>query len=376
MLSRQLTQIIFALMGAALLASAQTAMAAGTVAGTSISNLATVNYQISGVSQPANVSNTVSFVVDRKINLTAVNVDAAAVQVSPGSSDNVLRFTVTNTGNGTQDFLPSAIAVVIGQAAKFGGLLDGLDATATTAYVDSNGNGVYETGVDTATYIDELVPDASKTVFIVATFGIGLTNGVIASYHLLAQALAGGAGGSQGAVLAETGAETPGIVDTVFGDGQGTATASDASRDAMYSAQSDYVVQTANLTITKASTVISDPLNGAVLPKAIPGAVVEYTVTISNGAGGATVTSVTLGDSLAAEIVAGHLAFDLNTYAAGKGIRVTAPNINGGAALDLTNASDGDQGDWNLTTANTVTVGGIQLLPAESAIIKFRVTVQ
>lgn len=376
MLSRQLIQIIFALIAAALLASSQTAMAAGTIAGTSISNLATVNYQIGGISQPANVSNTVSFVVDRKINLTVVNVDAAAVQVSPGSSGNVLRFTATNTGNSPQDFLPSAIAVVTGQAAKFGGLFDGLDATVATVYVDSNSNGVYEVGVDTATYIDELAPDASSTVFIVATFPTGLTNGTIASYHLLAQALAGGAGGSQGAVLAESGAETPAVVDTVFGDGQGTATASDALRDAKYSAQCDYVIQAANLTITKSSIVISDPMNGTTLPKAIPGAVVEYSITISNGAGGATVTSVTLGDSLAAEIVASHLAFNLNTYAAGKGIRVIAPNINGGVALDLTNASDADQGDWNLTTANTVTVSGIQLLPTESATVKFRVTIQ
>ena len=197
MQSRHLTRIIFALMGIALLVSTQTAMAAGTVAGTTIANFATVNYQVGGISQTPLNSNTVSFVVDRKINLTVATVDVAAVSISPGSSANVLTFTVTNTGNGTQDFLPSTIAVVPGQPAKFGVLLDGLDATSATAYVDGNANGTYEAGADTATYIDELAPDGVKTVFIVSTFPLGLTNGVIASYHLLAQALAGGGPGAQ-----------------------------------------------------------------------------------------------------------------------------------------------------------------------------------
>lgn len=377
MLPKYLGKIVYVLLGVVLLGSLQTAMAAGTVAGTTISNAATVNYLVGGVSQPAIVSNTVDFVVDRKINLTAATLDVAAVPVAPGSSGNVLKFTVTNNGNGTQDFQLGGIAVTTGAAAKFGGLLDAVDATSVAAYADSNANGTYEAGLDTVTYIDELAPDASKTVFLVATFPTGQANGSISSYHLLAEARVGGAAAALGAVLTETaGADTPGSVDIVFADGQGSATASDASRDAKHSSQSDYVINGANLSIAKTSTVISDPFNAGVNPKAIPGAVVEYTITVTNAAGGASATGITVSDSLNAEIVATRLAFNANTYAAGQGIQVTAPNINGGAPLNLTNASDGDVGDWNVSGANTVTVSGISLNATESATIKFRVTIQ
>jgi uncharacterized repeat protein (TIGR01451 family) len=39
---------------------------------------------------------------------------------------------------------------------------------------------------------------------------------------------------------------------------------------------------TATLTVVKTSTIVSDPINGTTNPKAIPGAVVRYTVTITN----------------------------------------------------------------------------------------------
>ena len=41
-------------------------------------------------------------------------------------------------------------------------------------------------------------------------------------------------------------------------------------------------VSTANLVVTKTSTVISDPVNGTVNPKLIPGAVVEYAISVTN----------------------------------------------------------------------------------------------
>ncbi|HFC52993.1 MAG TPA: DUF11 domain-containing protein [Gammaproteobacteria bacterium] len=128
----------------------------------------------------------------------------------------------------------------------------------------------------------------------------------------------------------------------------------------------------ANITASKSSTVISDPVNGTNNPKRIPGAVVEYTITVTNTAG-AQATNVTVTDDLSAE--AATLAFLADGYAAGKGIRVTAPNINGGATLNLTNVADSDQGSYNSTT-RTVTVNGIVLNAGEQAIVSFRVTIQ
>jgi uncharacterized repeat protein (TIGR01451 family) len=374
-INRTLLGLLLALLAS--LAGMPSALAAGTLAGTSISNSATVNYQVGGVSQPAINSPAVSFVVDRKINLTVSTNDVAAISVTPGTSGNVLTFTVTNNGNDTQDFALSAIAVSTGGASKFGGN-DNIDAGSVAVFVDVNGNGTYEAGTDTATFIDELAPDASKKVFIVATFPTGLNNGDIASYHLLAEARAGQTAGSLGGALTQTaGADTPGSVDVVFADGQGSATASDSPRDAKHSSQSDYKIVAATLTVTKTSAVISDPFNGTTNPKAIPGAVIEFTITITNAAGGATATNITMSDSLNTEIVAGHLAFNTQYNATpGKGILITAPNLFGGAATELTNAADADTGDWNLTAVNTVTVSGITLTASQTATVKFRATIQ
>ena len=62
----------------------QNAQAAGTVANTTISNTATVNYTVGGVAQTAINSNTSTFLVDRKVNL---NVTAGTgTTTTPGSS--------------------------------------------------------------------------------------------------------------------------------------------------------------------------------------------------------------------------------------------------------------------------------------------------
>jgi len=349
---------------------------AGTAAGTTISNQATVNYQVGGIAQTAVNSNNYQFLVDRKINLTIATTDVAAVSVIPGASNKVLTFTLQNTGNGTQDFALSAVARVGGTGA-FGGT-DNINAASVAVRVESGAHAGYQPGEDTATYVDELAADGTATVYIVGDFSSGTyTNGQIASYHLLAEARVGGAASSLGAALTETaGADTPGTVDIVFADGQGSDTADDVARDAKYSKDSDYIITAASITVVKSSTVVSDPFNGTTNPKAIPGATIEFTITLTNAAGASTATGIAFSDSLNSEITGGTLAFLPNGYAAAKGIQVTAPNINSGSALALTNASDGDQGDWNVTGANTVTVGGIQLAANESATIKFRVVIQ
>lgn len=61
--------------------------------------------------------------------------------------------------------------------------------------------------------------------------------------------------------------------------------------------------QIALLEITKTSNVISDPVNGTTNPKAIPGAVVEYVITVRNvGAGTVDASSIVLVDVMPAEM--------------------------------------------------------------------------
>jgi uncharacterized repeat protein (TIGR01451 family) len=364
------------LTGAFLLIASVRGYAAGTAAGTTVSNQASLSFEVLGISQTPVTSNVYDFVVDRKIDLTVATTDVAEVQVAPGSTGNLLTFTVENTGNDTQDFALSAVARVGGTAA-FGGT-DNVNAASVAVFVESGATPGYQVGEDTATFIDELAADGTGTAYIVGNFATGsYNNGDIASYHLLVEGRAGGGASSLGAALSETaGGDTPGTVDTVFADGQGSDTTNDAARDAKFSDDSDYLVSAANLTVTKTSVVVSDPSNGTTNPKAIPGAIIEYTVTISNASGAATASNITFSDSLASEITAGSVAFDTNAYAAGVGIKVTAPNINGGVEKELTNVGSDDEGDFNVTAANTITVTGITIAATESATVVFRVEVQ
>ena len=131
------------------------------------------------------------------------------------------------------------------------------------------------------------------------------------------------------------------------------------------------MVQTAALTITKTSRVVMDPFNGTTDPKAIPGATIEYTVRIDN-AGPATATSVTVTDDLSTEIGAGTVAFDATAYSGVSGVRL---DINGAGFVNLTNANDPDQGEWDDTSANTVIVNTITLTTGQFAEVQYRVIV-
>jgi uncharacterized repeat protein (TIGR01451 family) len=354
----------------------QQAMAAGTASDTDIDNQATVNYSVGGTAQTPIDSNTATFKVDNKVDLMVAEDDSDYTVVVPGAENQALTFTVSNTGNTVQDFHLSAANW---DTDPHGGT-DNFEAdTPFTFYLESGATNGFQSGEDTlVTYIDELAPWAAAgdevTVYVVADMPSDPENGDIAACTLTATARAGGSSGSLGAVLVETaGADTAGV-DIVFADGTGDTDG--PTRDAAYSDSDAYLVESADLTVDKTSTVISDPINNTTDPKAIPGAIVEYTITVTNAAGAATATSITVTDSLDTEITNGTLAFEVNGYDTGKGIELTTPNLYGGAATELTNAGSDDEGDFNITTANTVTVTGIELAASEQATIKFRVEVQ
>lgn len=278
---------------ALVLTNASPAFAAGTAAGSTITNTVTVNYQVGTVAQTATGASN-AFTVDRKVNLTVAEVGTTTTQVSPGQTAAVTTFTVTNTTNATLDFALVAAQQTGGAGAHSN--TDNFDATNVKIYVDTNGNGSYDAGTDTlVTYLDELAADASKTVFVVVDIPLGRVTNDVAAVTLTATGREGGTAASQGVALTETtGANTAGM-DTVFADGAG---ATDAARNADHSAKDDYTVLAAALTITKLSTVISDPVNLGTNPKAIPGATIEYCIVVSNAAGSATANNVAISDPL------------------------------------------------------------------------------
>ena len=268
------------------------AFATGTQAGSTITNTVQVNYQVGGVAQNQ-IAASDSFTVDRKVNLTVAEVGSSTTQVSPGQLAAVTTFSVTNSSNATLDFA-LAVSQQTGGAGAHSNT-DNFDATNLRIYVDTNGNGVYDAGDTQVTYLDELAADTSRTVFVVADIPLGRATNDVAAVTLTATGREGGTAGTQGVALVQsTGSNTAGM-DTVFADGAG---ATDAARDASYSAKDDYTVLAAALTVTKVSRIVSDPFNGTTNPKMIPGATIEYCISVANASGGANATNVALSDVL------------------------------------------------------------------------------
>jgi uncharacterized repeat protein (TIGR01451 family) len=273
------------------------AFATGTDAGSTIANTVTLNYQVGGIAQTA-IQATDNIIVDRKVSLTVAEVGSVTTSVSPGQTAAVTTFTVTNTSNATID-IGLVAAQQAGGTAAHGGT-DAFDLTGLGMFRDTNANGVYDVGTDTAvTYLDELAEDGVATIFIVGNVPIGATNGQVAGVTLTGTAQASGAAGTQGANLAATaGANTAGV-DTVLADAAGLA--GDVASDGRSSDDDDYTVSAPLMSVFKTSRVISDPINGTTNPKMIPGAVVEYCLIAVNATGGATATNVALSDPLPAQ---------------------------------------------------------------------------
>ena len=305
------------------LGTTQVVTAIGTPSGTTVDNTATLDYSVGGINQIQIVSNTVSFVVDNKIDLTVTTVDGAAVVVNPGSTAMVLTYTVANTGNTTQDYSLAAQA----GAGVFYGETDNFDATNVQVFVDANGNGIYEAGTDNSSYIDELAEDMSVTVFIVADIPIDRVDQDAAIYDLIAQTAQGGAAGVQGADILSDDAgipDDPATVQIVFADLAGSV---DGAYDGRFSSRDVYVVGSAVLAVVKSSAVILDPFNGASNPKAIPGATVHYVIDVAN-------TGTTNADAV---VVQDQIPANTTFVSAS----VTTSNSNGGATITVEYSADG-----------------------------------
>jgi len=353
MLRHDLKRVAGALATAALLwSTAGTAAAAGTDAGTVISNTATVDYSVNAVAQPTVTSTAVDFVVDRLVDLTVTSVPVTYVAMTP-NTDGAFLFTLTNTSNADLGFNLSAAN---NATDPFGGV-DNFDPSALTTVVDAGVIGTYEPLVDTATTVDVLAEDGSVGIWVVATIPGGQGNGDIAAVTLTATARETTANGGA-ALVEEPNPEDPATMETVFGDGAGDT---DAANAADFSDSGAYQVESADVTIAKTETLISDPVNGAA-PNArhIPGAIVEYEITVTNDAGSAlSATTLTISD-----VLPGDVLFEPDTYAVGFGI-----DLDGVAQ---SNALDLDQGS---EAGGTVTVTVPSLAPGASAVITFRVSV-
>lgn len=341
------------------------AHATGTTAGSTITNTATVGYTVGGIPQPDVNSNSASFVVDMMVNMSVAELGGAATVVTPGATGQVSTFTVTNTSNTTLDFLLTLTQQANGATTAFGGT-DAGNASNVHIYVD-NGDGVYNAAQDTGTYIDNLAADASIKVYVVGDIPLGLANNSAIGIILTAQAASGTTANSQGAALvATTGADSPGTMDIVFGDAAGV---SDAANDGKFSDDDEYRVSTASMLVTKTAKVISDPFNGTTNPKPVPGAIIEYCIIMQNQ-GAIPALGVTVTDPLPAHTT--YVAGSMKSQGS-----VTAGNCNADGAAEDDDASDAGELDGATAnfTSNTVKFNLVTVLPATTVTALFRTTV-
>jgi uncharacterized repeat protein (TIGR01451 family) len=225
------------------------------------------------------------------VNVTVVGGDTTTV--APGESGVFTTFQVTNQSNATLDFDLSA--------ANAGG--DEFDVNAPfTFYVDNESSGTvgaWDNGDALVTALDDLPADEMVTVFVRADLvPTGVVTDDEAEVVLTASALETNGNALTG-VLTSGQANTAGM-DTVLADVAGET---DGANDGAHSAAGVYVVSAASLTVTKSSRPISDPVNGTTTPKMIPGAVVEYCISVVNAAGSATATGINLVDVLPGDLV-------------------------------------------------------------------------
>lgn len=303
----------------------QGAEAVGVQAGTVISNVATLSYGTP--SQPAVQlsSNAATFIVQQITDVTVVPV-STPLTVTSGPVP--LPFTVTNTGNGPDTFNLLGNSTIAG---------DQFDPILTGVFADTNGNGIYDPGIDQPVTSIQLATDAQALLFVHNTIPAGLNPADTGLTELTAtSALVSGAPGQ---TVAGGGV---GGVDVVAGSGGGIG-----------AGQGTYLVSSVALNIVKTIPAVLDTAGGSV-PE--PGAVVTYQIDVSvTGTG--TATAVVITDPIPAN----------TTYKAGTLQLDAAP---------LSDVVDADAGDVGGTTANTVTVN-LGDIPAGSAnrVIRFQVTI-
>ncbi|MEN7343797.1 MAG: DUF11 domain-containing protein [Pseudomonadota bacterium] len=291
-----------------------TANAEGTIAGTDISNTASVTFDVEGTTLTQS-SNTVTITVDETLDV-AVVLQSPQIAVAPADTDRVLVFTVTNTGNGVEDY---TLTVDNTDAT------DDFDPVAATPsiYFDSDNSGDLSPGDEPyvpGTNDPSLNPDETITVLVANDIPAGLNNGDIGRSSLVATANTGS--GAPGTVIAGAGTNS---VDAVVGSSGATA-----------SVAGEYVVSDVAIDFQKSATIL-DPFGG---DQPVPGATITYRITLEvTGTG--TATGLVVTDPIPAN----------TTFVAG------SITLNG---IGLSDQDDGDAGRYNdaATPAEVIVVVG------------------
>jgi hypothetical protein len=251
--------------------------ALGTADDQTISNQASVEFTINGTTTTT-TSNTETFEVDTKVR--PIVTSDADTDVVAGVNDFALPFTVTNEGNSAAGSEFFEISIEVDGANDF-------NMASVRIYRDVNGDGLLDGGdIDiTASPIESIsnVGGSNSLQYLIvgntpASNGAGDNTdtgvaGNTATYHLIATAWAGALVGD-GALGADGDGNDPALTEVVYADDAGTATG-DVALNGFNSDSGDFNTL-ATLGVAKTA---SDGTSGY----HIPGDVVTYDITVTNG---------------------------------------------------------------------------------------------
>lgn len=297
--------------GSVLLAFAVPAKAGGVTAATLIENNAQATYDAGNGPETIN-SNTVVLRVDELLDVAVASLDAGPVAANSGNA--VLTFSVTNTGNG-----PEAYSLTVNPSLPG----NDFDPTVDGIAVDTNGNGVYDPGVDliltgpATTAI--LNPDQALTVFVLLSIPASAIDTNKADVDLLAAAV--------------TGTGTPGT--TFAGQGKDGADAIVGPNGADANATGKIIVGITTVKLVKTATVV-DPFGGSSI---VPGSVITYIIATSV-TGSGSVSNLVISDPIPA-----GTTYQTSTLELGGNL--------------LTDAADGDAGQASDAGGIAVNLGTV-----------------
>jgi uncharacterized repeat protein (TIGR01451 family) len=266
-----------------------------TLFGTGVSNTASLKYQVNGTDIDE-TSNTVEFLVDRKVifSVTDNQTGTDPVVVTAGE-DAVTVYTIQNDSNAPISFeLP-------------------VPPTGTTySYVDPTDGSTVITVTSSTTGSDLIIPlttgDATTPVTVDVTVTVAVADDAdsgdqiftplnIVAVEPATNATIGGGVTAGDQIVATESSEAwdEDVIQTItIGDllnADGVSVELDNTQE--------FVVAASDIALVKSVAILSDPVNGTTNPKAIPGAVVEYTLTITNS-GLIAATDVVLSDAVPA----------------------------------------------------------------------------
>lgn len=274
------------------------AHAAGTQPGTSVSSSVSISYSSGGTTITQDDAASVEFVVDRKVDFSFQGQQAGdSVLAEQGAEEQTMVYRLENEGNDA-----SGYDIDVDASGDIGLSFDAAGGGAPGTYSVYVGDAPDVAPEDAlydiagTTSIGDMAADAVRFVKVVAHMPADVSDGATDSFDVTATALDAG---TDTVTTEVTGQGLQGV-DTIF---------TDPGEDGLEVQTERYVLQAPQLSAAQSAEVISENLDNdfdcasdpaeSDAEAAVPGACLEYTITVTNGEEASTdAVNVTVTDEL------------------------------------------------------------------------------